>query len=59
MNKLSPKVVFKTDFIYAFNNPDRWSKNKEKTIKKINGMFDYYADEKKGLLNMFNNFTIM
>ena len=53
----SPKVIFNCKFTYAINSPDNKNINKERAIKKINGMFDYYSDDKKRAMNMFDYYT--
>jgi hypothetical protein len=53
----SPKVVFNYKFELAINNPDRHKKNTKKIIKNTTGMFDYYSDEEKQAMNLFDYYT--
>ncbi len=55
----SPKVFFNCEFSYALNNIDnRGNNNQQKRIiRKINGMFDYYSNNEKRIINMFDYYT--
>ena len=57
MIKDSPKVIFNCKYTYGFNNIDRRKVNQEKVINKINGMFDYYSNEEKRAMSMFDYYT--
>lgn len=56
MNKKSPNVIFKSQYCLALNNID--NKNKSENYKKdrlndVDEMFDYFSNEKKKLVGMF------
>lgn len=53
----SPKVVFNTIFTFGINNPDSKYKNKLKSLKRVNKMFDYYVDEEKRAMSMYDYYT--
>ena len=52
----SPAVVIKAQYTPSYNNFTNKFNNKEKVKKDVTLMFDYYADEKKKLVTMFDYF---
>lgn len=52
----SPRVVFKLIGDLALNNPDRKITNINKVKRETAGMFDYYGNEEKKVINMFDYF---
>lgn len=52
----SPRVVFRLEGNLALNNPDRKNTNVNKIIKATTGMFDYFGNEEKKVINMFDYF---
>ena len=53
----SPKVIFNSIFTFALNNPDSKYKNHNKSIKRVQKMFDYYTNEEKRAISMFDYYT--
>ena len=56
MNKKSPKVVFKSKYCLALNsrdNKNNSSNYKEDRIKDVDDMVDYFSNEKKKTVGMF------
>ena len=53
----SPKVIFNSVFTFALNNPDSKYKNHNKSIKRVQKMFDYYTNEEKRAMSMFDYYT--
>lgn len=53
----SPKVIFNSIFTFALNNPDSKYKNHNKSIKRVQKMFDYYTNEEKRAMSMFDYYT--
>lgn len=53
----SPKVIFNSMFTLALNNPDNKYKNKTKSIKRIQKMYDYYSNEEKRAMSMYDYYT--
>ena len=56
MNKDSPKVIFKTKYCLALNSRDNKNNSlnyKESRLKDVNDMFDYFSNEKKKVVGMF------
>lgn len=54
----SPKVIFNSTFTLGFNNPDNnIYKNKDKTIKRVINMYEYYTEESKRAVSMFDYYT--
>ena len=51
-----PKVVLKVKGDFALNNPDRKTYNINKVKKETTGMFDYFGNEEKRVINMFDYF---
>ena len=49
----SPKIIFNSKFTFSLNN----SSNREKSIRKVEKMFDYYTNEKKRAMSMFDYYT--
>ncbi len=43
----SPKVIFNSIFTFALNKPDGKYKNHNKSIKRVQKMYDYYTNEEK------------
>ena len=52
----SPKVVFRLEGDLALNNPDRKNANINKVKRETTGMFDYFSNEEKKVINMFDYF---
>ena len=58
MIKKSPNVVVACRYNLALNHPDRRVKySKTSAERSINGIFKYYSDNKKRVVNMFDYFT--
>ncbi len=55
MNK--PKVIVRTNYKLAINNPDRVKKNIDKDKKYNEHIIDYFSDDKKRALNLVDYFT--
>ena len=53
----SPKVIFNSIFTLAFNNPDSKYKNRDKSIKRVKDMYDYYTNEEKRAMSMYDYYT--
>ena len=53
----SPKVIFNSVFTFALNNPDSKYRNHNKSIKRVQKMFDYYTNEEKRAMSMFDYYT--
>lgn len=56
MNKKSPKVVFKSKYCLALNcrdNKNKSSNYKEDRLKDVDDMVDYFSNEKKKTVGMF------
>lgn len=56
MNKKSPKVVFKSKYCLALNsrdNKNKSSNHKEDRLKDVDDMVDYFSNEKKKTVGMF------
>lgn len=56
MNKKSPKVVFKSKYCLALNSRDNKNKSsnyKEDRLKDVDDMVDYFSNEKKKTVGMF------
>lgn len=57
----SPKVIFNCKYTCALNGLDNKNKNnifkRNRVLRKVNGMFDYYLDEEKRVINMFDYYT--
>lgn len=56
MNKKSPKVVFKSKYRLALNSRDNKNKSsnyKEDRLKDVDDMVDYFSNEKKKTVGMF------
>ena len=53
----SPKVIFNSIFTFALNNPDSKYTNHNKSIKRVQKMFDYYTNEEKRAMSMFDYYT--
>ena len=53
----SPKVIFNSIFTFALNNPDSKYRNHNKSIKRVQKMFDYYTNEEKRAMSMFDYYT--
>ncbi len=56
MNKKSPKVVFKSKYCLALNSRDNKNKSsnyKEDRLKDVDDMVDYFYNEKKKTVGMF------
>jgi len=53
----SPKVIFNSMFTLALNNPDNKYKNTNKSIKRVQDMYDYYSNEEKRAMSMFDYYT--
>ena len=53
----SPKVVFNSIFTFALNNPDGKYKNHNKSIKRVQKMYDYYTNEEKRAMSMYDYYT--
>ena len=54
-----PDVIFNCRYTYSLNHIDnKFNKTKEKKIlKKVNLMFDYYSNEQKRAMSMFDYYT--
>jgi len=52
-----PRVIVRTDYMLSLNNPDRMKSFKDKDIKYVDGLLDYFSDEKKRALNLVDYFT--
>ncbi len=50
----SPKVIFNSIFTLALNNPDSKYKNHNKSIKRVQKMYDYYTNEEKRAMSMYD-----
>lgn len=60
MSKQSPKVVFKSKYCLALSSRDNKSKNpnyKEDRLKDVDDMIDYFANEKKKVVGMFEYYV--
>lgn len=53
----SPKVVFNSIFTFALNNPDGKYKKHNKSIKRVQKMYDYYTNEEKRAMSMYDYYT--
>ena len=53
----SPKVIFNSIFTLALNNPDSKFKNHNKSIKRVQKMYDYYTNEEKRAMSMYDYYT--
>lgn len=53
----SPKVIFNFIFTLALNNPDSKFKNHNKSIKRVQKMYDYYTNEEKRAMSMYDYYT--
>ena len=53
----SPKVIFNSIFTFALNNPDSKFKNHNKSIKRVQKMYDYYTNEEKRAMSMYDYYT--
>ena len=53
----STKVVFNSIFTFALNNPDGKYKNHNKSIKRVQKMYDYYTNEEKRAMSMYDYYT--
>ncbi len=56
MDRNSPNVIFKSKFCLALNCRDNYKKNnyyKKERLKDIDNMVDYYSNEKKKMISMF------
>lgn len=53
----SPKVIFNSIFTLALNNPDSKYKNHNKSIKRVQKMYDYYTNEEKRAMSMYDYYT--
>ena len=51
------KIVIRTNYKLALNNPDRVKIYNKKDTKYINKIIDYFSDDKKRMLNMIDYFT--
>lgn len=52
-----PRTIVRTDYMLSLNSPDRMKFTKDKDIKYVDGILDYFSDEKKRALNMIDYFT--
>ena len=62
MNKKSPKVVFKSKYCLALNSRDNKNKSsncKEDRLKDVDDMVDYFSNEKKKTVGMFEYYMTM
>ena len=50
----SPKVVFNTLYTLGLSNPDNKYCNSKRSIKRIKDMYEYYANEEKRAMSMFD-----
>lgn len=53
----SPKVIVRTGYKLALQNPDRGKIYNNRDINYVNGILDYYKEDKKRILNMVDYFT--
>lgn len=53
----SPKVIFNSIFTLTLNNPDSKFKNHNKSIKRVQKMYDYYTNEEKRAMSMYDYYT--
>ena len=53
----SPKVIFNSIYTLGFNNPDNKFCNRKRSIKRIQDMYDYYSNEEKRAISMFDYYT--
>lgn len=53
----SPKVIVRTGYKLSLNNPDRSKLYNTKDINYVNGIIDYFSDDKKRVMNMIDYFT--
>lgn len=53
----SPKVIFNSIFTFALNKPDGKYKNHNKSIKRVQKMYDYYTNEEKWAMFMYDYYT--
>ena len=53
----SPKIIFNSRYTLGFNNPDNKYCNEQKSIKQIQNMYNYYKDENKKVMSMFDYYT--
>lgn len=53
----SPKVIFNSIFTLALNNPDSKYQNHNKSIKRVQKMYDYYTNEEKRAMSMYDYYT--
>ena len=52
-----PRTVVRTDYMLSLNSSDRMKHTKDKDIKYVDGILDYFSDEKKRALNLIDYFT--
>ena len=52
----SPKIIVRTGYKLSLNNPDRSKLYNTKDINYVNGIIDYFSDDKKGQLPLEVNF---
>lgn len=52
-----PRTIVRTNYMLSLNNPDRIKSNKDKDIKYVDGILEYFADDKKRALNLVDYFT--
>ena len=57
MTNLNQKIIVRTNFKLSLNSPDRRNATSNKDIKYVNGIMDYFSDDKKKALNMLDYFT--
>ena len=50
----SPKVVFNTLYTLGLSNPDNKYCNSKRSIKRIKDMYEYYTNEEKRAMSMFD-----
>lgn len=53
----SPKIIVRTGYKLSLNNPDRSKLYNAKDINYVNGIIDYFSDDKKKVMNMIDYFT--
>ena len=55
----SPKVIFNCKFTHSFNRKEEnyTNKQKENIKRKIKGKFDYFSNEEKRIMNLFEYYT--
>ena len=53
MIKESPNVIFKSKYLLALNSIDNKFHNKDKRLKDVDEMLDYFSNEKKKVVGMF------